>query len=48
MKQKLLKLMCLLCVSVISASAWGDSYTIGWGTASGTDSENYFISLRSK
>ena len=25
MKQKLLKLMCLLCVSVISASAWGDS-----------------------
>ena len=27
MKQKLLKLMCLLCVGVISASAWADSVT---------------------
>ncbi len=28
MKQKLLKLMCLLCVSVISASAWAETSTV--------------------
>ena len=50
MKQKLLKLMCLLCVSVIGVSAWGETagFTLtgsagstATGTISGTASETW-------
>ena len=37
MKQKLLKLMCLLCVSVMSASAWGDSVTLQYSGSTTTN-----------
>ena len=47
MKQKLLKLMCLLCVSVISASAWGDSVTLQYSgsTTTNMDGSNQAATL---
>ena len=42
MKQKVLKLMCLLCVSVISMSAWADDVKISIGTnPSGSEASTY-------
>lgn len=35
MKKSLLKSILLLCALVVGTSAWADTYTIGWGDASG-------------